>query len=68
MVSVQAEDGWAVTTRFPSNLQWNIKCRLSGVQAVTISAPGVLLEENSPKELEVGLSCLRSNGLLSVYD
>ena len=36
-----------------SSLQWAIKSRLAGVEAVTISAPSVILEESSVHELEV---------------
>lgn len=36
-----------------SNLQWSVQSRLSGVQAVTVSAPDVLLQEATPEELEV---------------
>ncbi len=39
----------------PANLtgtQWAVKSRLAGLKTITISAPGVLLEEWSVEELE----------------
>ena len=43
-----------------SSLQWAVKSRIAGLQAVTISAPGVLLEENTVQELEVRGSWIAS--------
>ena len=34
-------------------LAWRIKSQLTGVRTVLVSAPGVLLEEQTPEQLQV---------------
>lgn len=51
MVNVQ--EAAQTSSASSQGLAWRVKSQLTGVKTVTVSAPGVLLEEWSPEELQV---------------
>ena len=51
MVNVQ--EAAQTSSASSQGLAWRVKSQLTGVKTVTVSAPGVLLEEWTPEELQV---------------